>query len=252
MSKLKSVANLISIGLLLAYSNAYSTTCTSNQSPVAACEDLLLNQPNLTITIPNSVTIARSGTSAAIWNDAGAIGTTLVNNGTIINTWGFGVVNVHDHLLYGLSTPANVGTMVSFTNNGTINSLGNGFLNGSSIEKFVNAYSINSTMNEGLDLYEAGFIHNLTNIGTITSGRTYAILVEGSTSITTLNNLQGASTSALTYSGNLPSNYNIIIRSPNDYGQMSFTSVNGIMNFGVYGAATGFSPATYTNSSGET
>jgi|TARA_R100001244_G_scaffold45697_2_gene41076 uncharacterized protein YhjY with autotransporter beta-barrel domain len=88
-------------------------------------------------------------------------------------------------------------------------------------------------------------ITSLTNIGSITGG--FASIGNGSASIKNLNNLQGSHTTGpLNIRGNLPENYNIIIKSPTQYGQFSALSFapgniqisaanNGNMAFNIYG-----------------
>lgn len=76
-------------------------------------------------------------------------------------------------------------------------------------------------------------IGTLNNTGTIT-GLTEGINNNGT--ITNLNNAQGVGNTngALTYKGALPTNYNIIINSAINYGQLSGISVTGSTNFGIY------------------
>jgi hypothetical protein len=57
--------------------------------------------------------------------------------------------------------------------------------------------------------------------------------------ITALNKLQDKSiNSPLTYYCTLPTNYNIIINSPTNYGQLSISCPSGAMAFGVYDTST--------------
>jgi hypothetical protein len=95
----------------------------------------------------------------------------------------------------------------------------------------------------GNGIYNGGVIGSLTNSGTISAGAGgYGIYNDSVVAIATLNNAQGGNstspaTTALTYKGNLPTNYNIIINSANHYGQLAVTDPGdaAIMNFGIYG-----------------
>jgi hypothetical protein len=75
----------------------------------------------------------------------------------------------------------------------------------------------------------------ITNLGTISGpfGDITNSNIAGS--IVTFNNLQGGS-DAVTYSGALPTNYNIIINNSTDYGKLSGGS--GTTTFGIYGGST--------------
>ena len=103
-----------------------------------------------------------------------------------------------------------------------------------------------STLNYILSFQSSAIISNLTNNGSISSARGIGALG----TIETLNNGQGgnsssASTTSLTYAGNLPSNYNIIINSPNHYGQLSVSSPSGTTTFGIYsGGVSGVAAST--------
>lgn len=86
-------------------------------------------------------------------------------------------------------------------------------------------------------------IGTLTNVGTITGS--YYSIYNNQGVITTINNLQGSTSSALSMNpvGSAPLNYNVIINSTSSYGQIALPNSGGVLNvpqgssmaFNIYG-----------------
>ena len=192
-------------------SGVLAQTCAANATAISS------NCANLVITSPNlSVTIdngvtVSGGGSIALWNQSSATGTSIINNGTITT------------FPSGNEQGFNQGTITSLLNTGTIS--GN------------------------YHFFNAATIGTLTNTGSIT-GRYRGIYNTGTIGV--LNNLQGASTSPLSVTdANRPSQYNIIIQSPSNYGQLIASGSTGAMAFNIYGNAgttlvSGVSASTVT------
>ena len=114
------------------------------------------------------------------------------------------------------------------------------------IGTLTNSGTISASGNYGLYNDGTATITTLTNTGTISSSGNEIGIYNDST-ITTLNNSQGASSSALTYTGNLPTNYNVIVNSTSDYGKTTFSSVSGTTNFRVHSTSTLTGSTTYSS-----
>jgi hypothetical protein len=223
-----STIKIIGLSALLLSSNVFAVTCTSNSNPSDNCTDLVLSNPSSEITIPIGVTVSKN-VSFAIEIPSGTTTTSLVNNGTLSG---------------GLQNVIRVdGRIETFNNIGGITTTGSAAISlrysTSSIGTIINSGSIYAGNGQGILLYPDSQITTITNTGSIDSGVSGKFSIESRNpsatgSITNLNN----SYNALTYSGNLPTNYNIIVNSDSAYGKLIYTNndsyLAGTSTFGIY------------------
>ena len=190
------------------------------------------------ITTAGSIDHLYNGTNSTIGGGSSASALSISAGGSVGTVANFGNIspvspNYAAILLDGGSitggfTNAATGSISAIGNNairlvGTSSIVG-GLANSGSISSTSNAISVNAT----------SAIDSITNTGSIYStGGGSGILNSGT--IGTLNNAQGAGNSngPLTLSSRLPSNYNIVINSVTDYGQLLVTSPSGSMAFNI-------------------
>ena len=219
---------LVAIGLCLTQGQAWAAcsgeftvnTATPAQPDTGSSTWLC----SLTITESGSISVTNiDGFS----NSLGRTITTLNNNGQISasgNT-GIGINNRGTITTLNNSNQISAGGYAIMNRDGTINTLNNtGSITGRGSQSYgiVNLGGTITTLNNSGSGSISGVLAGISSLGTIT----------------TLNNKQGASSSALTYTGRLPVNYNIIIAGPTNYGRLSIVNPTRTMTFGISDLST--------------
>ena len=158
-----------------------------------------------TITNNNSISTGNAGSTAVLVSTAGGIAALTNASGATISTTG--------KSSNGIQLTA-TGGVVTLTNAGTITASGAGS-NGIQVASGAGAVSI-------------------VNTGAITASGANSFGIYSLGNITSLTNSQGGS-APLTYSGVLPTNYNVIVSSLTNYGKLDVNSgnVTGVMNFNI-------------------
>ena len=172
----------------------------------------------------------------------------LSNGDTLIVTT-TGSINVSaTYAVFSSSnTTCNIDNSGSIINTSTINTYVAINISGLVLNNLTNNGIISSAGDNSIFIGSGGlYLGTFTNFGTITStgGGAYINNNYGNNPgfIAVFNNLQ----SGLTFSGNVPNTYNIIINSLIQYGQLFCTGNNSQMTFGIYTPST-LSVGSYTS-----
>lgn len=233
---------IINNGTIKATDNKYGIynqgiiTTIDNSGTITADKRTIENISGSTITtITNSGTISATSGSGAIRNEGGSTIGSIINSGTISSTAPNAIRNTGGS------------TITTLTNSGTIsNSITNNA--NDEITTLTNSGTISSTTKD--TIINRGTIGTLTNTGTINASGAgdFDLSMGTNGTITTFNNSQGRSTSdPVTFENSLPTNYNVIVNSTSDYGQIEFSSVSGQTIFGVDSSSTLVGDTTYSS-----
>jgi autotransporter-associated beta strand protein len=234
----------VTLGVSFCFTNgaAWANGCSGN---TVISENVIGFERNLSPTLLCSLTI-NSGASISYGIENYGTITTLTISGNSAPLGAYGILNrlaiittltnsgITRGNLYGIDNQG--GTITTLTNSGTITgSEGQGIYNSGTITTLTNSGTITGHQGEGIvNRWGGGLITTLTNTGTIGT-----IINPGT--ITTLNNQQGKlGNSPLQFTGFLPTNYNIIIASAANYGQLLASSLTGgtQTTFGVSSLST--------------
>ena len=181
----------------------------------------ITNSGSININIPNSLS---ASSRAAI--GSGGLSATITNSGTI---------RTFEADSDGIQSS---GANAVVTNSGTITTIGAGAFgiwSTGANATITNSGSITAARH-GILVEGSGA--RLSNLGTLTAGAgAFGIRVSGGGTVTSLTNAQGGN-SPLTYSGALPTSYNVVVRSASEFGRLAVTSPSGATTFGVDNSST--------------
>ena len=257
--------------VLIKPSRSSAETCDSLTGTISSsCTNYVTGQTNLDVVISSGVTVTTSGSAAAVGITADSSSLTIYGSadgsinvsglqGVVIGTvngagtgtgkaslgslQNFGSINSSGSsaaLLISRDAALSPSVVTLISNSGTIQNTTSGAQSNSGIR---NLGTITSLINSGTitggayGINNAGTITSITNTGSIIGG-IYGIINSATASIGTINN-----SGALTYTGVLPTNYNVIINSVSSFGTLASatgtSATSGTaMNFGIYSGSS--------------
>lgn len=223
-----------------------SSDCSSAFSITGSNADITLSATASS----SSMRLTNSGTNSSLTiTSSGSLISTIMGiviDGTVSGK-SFDLISNAGTISASYFTIRNQKTITTLTNTGTITATeGNAAVlnqNSGTITTFTNSGTISAPSGQGI--INTATITTLTNTGTITgSGEDLA----NYGTMVTLNNSQGKNGDDPLRLERFSTNYNIIINSTSDYGQLLLTNVeNGTStNFGIHSSST-LACETYTN-----
>jgi autotransporter-associated beta strand protein len=157
---------------------------------------------------------------------------TLANN--VSGTGGLSQIGSGTTMLTGINNYTGITTISAGTlqvgNGGTIGSLGSGAVVNNDTLRFnrSDAVTVSNTISGSGTLVQQG-----SGALTLNGVNSYAAIDNQSTIASLTNYKGGSASSALSYSGALPTNYLTFVTSPTQYGQLNVMAYSGSMSFGL-------------------
>ena len=224
-----------------------SSDCSSAFSITGSNADITLSATASS----SSMRLTNSGTNSSLTiTSSGSLISTIMGiviDGTVSGK-SFDLISNAGTISASYFTIRNQKTITTLTNTGTITATeGNAAVlnqNSGTITTFTNSGTISAPSGQGI--INTATITTLTNTGTITGSGEDLSNFAGT--MVTLNNSQGKNGDDPLRLERFSTNYNIIINSTSDYGQLLLTNVeNGTStNFGIHSSST-LACETYTN-----
>lgn len=243
----------INVGETVATAGVTSPTNTTqgNGVTVTVTSGTVYTVVGSTIGLGSNATVNNSGTlnTSSFFNgygiSAGANGRSQAGGNSLNNLSGGQIITAGGNAagIYVSATNAS-STANTLSNAGSIstsgsNAAGMRLISGSSSSSVINSIANSGTIAtsgssaHGIQTSGIGLV-TIENTGTITTSGANSFGISNTGNITSLTNSQGGS-SPLTYSGVLPTNYNVIVLSASNYGKLDVSggAVTGVMNFNI-------------------